>query len=670
MATLKAMVKLFDGYSNTIDKIISKTNEATDKLLKASGSIDEFSEGLRNAGTSANSASSGLGKFISISDLVQGAIKGMNLIDNFTNTGSRLNLINDGLQTQAELQEKLFQAANRSKGAYGDMANAVSNLQMLDSDTFTSNDEAIAFTELMQKSLKVGGVSGTEQSDTLLQLSQAIASGSLQGDEFSSISEKAPLILEAVSQFTGKSRDELMELASDGAITADIIKNSLFEMSDDINNKFENVPNTFSDIWNKIGNGATAVFANVMTNATKMINTDNFNTFVNGLILGFYFIAQVAGFVLDVISGIANAFIDNWGIISPIIMGIVASLLIYNSTALISFWNSIKDIGAKIAQTVAYWQFHAAIFSATLAQDGFNAALSLCPITWIIIAVIALIALFYALIGVINKVAGTSISATGIIVGVIAFACAVIWNIGIGLFNALIQAVWTIFCEPFIGIIEWILNAANGGFNSFGGAVANLIGQIISWFLSLGKIVTKIIDAIFNTDWTAGLSSLQDSVLAWGKNDSSITIEHNAPTVGSRIDYGNAYNSGYDWGSNISDKFSMDSILGDIPGLGEGSEFNMSDFGISDFGTGSNPLSVQGAGKNGSIDVNMADEDLKYLRDIAEREYINKFSSKTLAPQISVQFGDIRETADVDQVSKRITKILKEEIETTGEGVA
>ena len=115
-------------------------------------------------------------------------------------------------------------------------------------------------------------------------------------------------------------------------------------------------------------------------------------------------------------------------------------------------------------------------------------------------------------------------SATGVIFGVVAAAGAAIINVGIGTINAIIQAVWSIFVQPFIGIIEWILNVTNGGFDSFGGAVANLIGQIISWFLSLGKVVTKIIDAIFGTDWTSGLTSLQDTVTTWGKNENSNTL--------------------------------------------------------------------------------------------------------------------------------------------------
>ena len=181
MASLNAMFKLFDGYSTTINKINRKTDEATNKILKASGATDSFNSKLKNTGSSAGIFSSGLGKVASVAALAVAAMKGMSIADEFTNTSARLNLINDGLQTQAELQDKIFAAANRSKGAYSSMADAVAKLQLNAGEQFKTNDEAIAFTELLQKSFKVGGTSGTEQSSAMLQLTQAMGAGKLQG---------------------------------------------------------------------------------------------------------------------------------------------------------------------------------------------------------------------------------------------------------------------------------------------------------------------------------------------------------------------------------------------------------------------------------------------------------------------------------------------------------
>ena len=192
------MFKLFDGYSSTISKINQKTNEATNKILDASGATDKFNSKLQATGASAGSASSGLGKFLSLTALIAGAVKGMSIADEYTNTSARLSLINDGLQTQEELQDKIFAAADRSRGAYNEMAGAVAKMGLLAKDAFGSNDELIAFTELTQKSFKIGGADTSEQQGAMRQLSQAMASGRLQGDELVSIMENAPMMYEAI----------------------------------------------------------------------------------------------------------------------------------------------------------------------------------------------------------------------------------------------------------------------------------------------------------------------------------------------------------------------------------------------------------------------------------------------------------------------------------------
>ncbi|SHH76276.1 tape measure domain-containing protein [Caloranaerobacter azorensis DSM 13643] len=660
MATLKAMFKLFDGYSRTIGKIEKRTQTATDQILKASGATDKFNKKLKDTGASANIASSGLGKLIGTFLSFAVAKKGIDIADEYTNTAARLSLINDGLQTQAELQEKILAAANRSRGSYLDMANAISKMGLLAGDAFKSNDELIAFTELVQKSFKVGRASSSEQASALLQLSQAMAAGRLQGDEFRAITENASIIADAIAKYMGKSKGELKELSAEGVITADIIKNAVFMAADDINNKFETMPMTFGDVWNRIKNDGLKAFDPVIQETNELINSEGFNKFIDRLIKGFYIMSTVASGLINIISKIGFFFANNWSIIEPLIWGIIGALIVYNATMGIAWLTTLKTIADKAKKIALDWAEYAAIFALIWAQDGLNAALAACPITWIITGVIALIAVFYAAIAVINKLTGTSISATGIIIGAVIVAAAFIGNVVIGLMNSLIQVIWTIFVEPFIGIIEWVLNAANGGFNSFGGAVANLIGQIISWFLSLGKVVTKIIDAIFGTDWTSGLSALQEKVLKWGKNEDAITINREAPIIKHRFEYGKVWDTGYKFGEKVEDKISS---LTDLMTDKEDKEFD-----LSNIGTEGNPLTIEGIGSNGKVEVDMSDEDLKYLQDIAQREYINKFSTATLAPNIQVSFGDVHKEADVDKVARRIRKILQEQIATAAEG--
>lgn len=662
MATLKAMFRLFDGYSTTVDKIVRKTDQATNKILGASGATDKFNDKLKKAGAGSSFFSSGLGKIVGVAATATTALKSMNITDEFINTNARIALINDGLQTQAELQEKIFQSANRSKGAYTDMAGAITRMGLLAGESFGSNDELIAFTELVQKSFKVGGASQSEQSAAMLQLSQAMAAGKLQGDEFRSIMENAPMIAQAIADYTGKSKGELKEMSSEGTITADIIKNSMFAMSDEINSKFATMPVTFGDIWNKIKNGGLKAFNSVMTKTSELINTSQFQSFVDNMVNGFYIIAGAANIALDIISGIGSFISSNWGIIEPILWGVIAALIVYNAMSGIAYFKTLQQIGAKMAKVAIDWLEYAAIFALTVAQQGLNAALAACPITWIIIAVIALIALFYVAIGVINKLAGTSISATGIIAGVFMTCLAFIGNLFVTLINSIIDIIGVVW--DFIATFaEFFANV----FNDPIGSIIRLFAGLADTVLGILEGIASAIDTIFGSNLSNAVSGWRDSLQVKVDDlvgEPKIKIERmdTSQYKLDRFNYGDAYNAGYNWGTNLSDKFNLGSLLNGLGDKGINGALG------SDFGTSSNPLAVEGTGKDGAVDVDMADEDLQYLRDIAERDYINKFSTATLAPNIQITFGDVHEEADADKVAGRIKKILQEEIATASEG--
>lgn len=377
----------------------------------------------------------------------------------------------------------------------------------------------------------------------------------------------------------------------------------------------------------------------------------------------------VAMRIYNVMSTVGSFIADNWSIISPAIWGVVAALIAYKIAlvannivqAIHNFQKGIAAVAeynhakAILANKVAYDAQTIATAQATVAQASFNTTLLACPLTWIILAIITLITILYAVIAVINKFAGTSISATGIIAGSFLWLAALIANTFIGVINGIIQYLWTRFVEPFIGIVEWILNVANGGFNSFGGAVANLIGQIISWFLSLGKVVTKIIDAIFGTNWTAGLSSLQDSVLKWGKNDNAITLDRNAPEIDHRFDMTDAFGKGYDWGAKLFDKESnkKDKSIDDL--------YNSIDMYNNIADTADN------TGKMAK-GVKISDEDLKYLHDVAEREAINRFTTAEIKVEMT-NHNSINGTGDIDGIVDYLRDELEETMSRTAEGV-
>lgn len=625
MATLKAMFRLFDGYSSTIDKINKKTDEATNKIMKASGATDKLNDELEATGAGASRASGGLGKFLKITTLVAGAIKSMDIADEYTNTAARLSLINDGLQTQAELQDKIFAAADRSKGAYSSMASAISKMGITAGENFKSNDELIAFTELIQKGFKVGGSSSAEQSSAMLQLTQAMGAGKLQGDEFRSIMENAPMIADAIAKYTGKSKGELKQMSADGVITADIIKNAMFMAADDINAKFATMPMTFADIWNKMKNGALKAFGPIIEAANNLINSAAFIDIVNGVIIGVNLLSIAIGALI-------NFIVDNWPLIQSVMLAIGAFLLYQ----LIGYLTAA--IPVLIANVALWWSMNLPMLA--------------------IIATIALI--LYAL----QSMGVTFEDVFGFIGGVVGVAIAGIWNLFIGLFE-LVLGVLNFLVNPFVGFANFIGNVFTNPISSiiylFQGMADGVLGIIETIASALDFVFgSKMADSV--AGWRSGLKDMADAAVAKyapNENYQKIMNEQNwsASDFGlERMSYADSWKKGEATGKNV-----YGNLEGAISKL-------TSSFTDKSAGTELDPVTVKGYGNNGAVKVDMSDEDLKYLRDIAERNYINKFSTATLAPNVSIQFGDVHEEADVDKLHGRITKILREEIAMSAEG--
>ena len=274
-------------------------------------------------------------------------------------------------------------------------------------------------------------------------------------------------------------------------------------------------------------------------------------------------------------------------------------------------------------------------------------------IVLIIMGVMLLVAAFYAVIAAINKFTGAALSATGMISGALAAAGAFVINLFIGVLNDLIQLFWSIFVTPFAGIIEWIINVCIGGFNSFGDAVANIVLQIIGWFLNLGKVVTTIIDAIFGTDWTAGLEDLRREVTAYGKKENAVTIEHTAPQF-NRIQYGDAWNAGYNFGAG------MESKVGEMFGFdGVGSPLQS---------MGSDLAAVAGNTGKMADAMEITKEDLKYMRDIAEQKAINRFTFADVSVQMT-NHNNVNSEVDLDGVANHVFDVLYEQSQMLARGV-
>lgn len=714
MGTIRTAIALYDGVTsplqsmhkamgvvlNTFESMqqasgravdTAAIREAREEWAKAGTAFDAIEENIRNANNEqqkfnnsirgGNNSANGLLSTIKKVAIAAGGIAGINKVlnisDELASTKARLNLLVDDGGSVEALEQKIMASAQRSRSAYFDTASAVAKLGLNAGNAFGGNmDQVIAFMEQVNKQFVIGGATAQEQSNAMIQLTQAMAAGALRGEELNSILDGAPGIARAIEKYMGIAEGSIKTVAQEGKVTAEVVKNAMFAMADETNAKFDSMPKTWAQIWVDMKNQALSMFAPILTKINQIGNSTKFQKVTTGLINGLAAVANVASSALDILIAIASVFVDNWGIIQPLVLGIAAAMLLYNgyliaNNAITAISNAQKGLAAVQAYKAAVANTTLAATekaeamakaSATAAQYGFNAALLTCPLTWILLIIIAVIAAIYMIVAAINKLTGSTISATGIICGVVAVAGAFVLNCAIGVLNAIIQAIWTIFVAPFLGIVEWILNVCNGGFNSFGDAVANLIGQIIGWFLNLGKVVTTIIDAIFGTDWTSGLESLQSAVTSWGKNENAITLDKNAPTIDYRATYSGAWDAGYDFGQGIDDKIGG---MFDASGLDSMGAFDLSNTLDGIYGN-TGDTAANTAATADALDI--AEEDLAYLRDIAEREAINRFTTAEIKVEQHNE-NHISKDADLDGIMDAWANDFAEKLEVSEEGV-
>ena len=570
----------------------------------------------------------------------------------------------------------------QGKGIYGDEAMIAAGAEF--ATYFTDTD---AITKMMDTLSDYAiGMSGGGALDSTALVDYATGLGKIMTGAYDAMNEKGfefsdtqKAIINGTAtqaQIVQTLGAEYADASSDmqaAAAISQVIEESwagLYEnMSQTPEGKIIQLTNAWGDLEEELGGilyPAVLDFLNLFTE-----NWDEVSEFCTMFANGLAILVELATQLVNGALLVASVFQDNWGWIAPIVWGIVAAFTAYN--VVLGIYNGIQAVsnGLKAASAMA-GQVHAAAlmmesgatFTATAAQYGFNAAL------------LALIVILYALVGIINQIAGTSISATGLITGAVAVAGAFILNTGIGLYNSFI-AVIAAFVNFFIGIIEWVLNAANGGFNSFGDAVANLIGQIISWFLSLGQIVTTIIDAIFGTDWTAGLEGLKNSVTQWGKNENAITLDRmDTSTAGlQRFDYGDAASAGYDFGAGLESKVgNLFNFSGSIPSVEDYASLIADNANLStlpDIADNANLSTLPDIADNtGKIKDTLSDtdEDLKYLRDMAEMEVINRYTTAEIKIEQN-NHNTVNNGMDLDGVTSALTDGIMEAIDVVTEGV-
>ena len=616
----------------------SKTSEtAATNFLAASQNLGNVNKEVEKTGKKSKTATDNLKGLMDKLSGLKNLQKGFELADSLSITNTKLDNVNDGSQSNTDLQDKVYAAAGNSRSSYTDMAGYVSKLSNTTGETFQSNDETIGFTQLMQKALVAGGASPDEQNSTMDQLIDQMSGGGISGDGLSSIAESAPKILDAISSYTGMSGDELQALADKGGITADVIKNSMFAMSKDINSDFSNTDMTFADTWAKIKDGGMQAFSGILEKVTEFISNPGVQQFIDSLIAGFSLLA-------DGVSAVLGFITNNMDMIAPF-LAIIGTVLL---AGIITY---LKAIIPELIAMIPPLLIQMATWIATAA-----------PIL-IVVAAIALVIL------AVYQLGGSFQQIFGFIGGVIGATIALISNIGIGIWNA-VASIVNFFATSFMNPITTMKIRINE-------VLIWILGKVESFMQTMSGILNFITGG--KVDLTAGIEAKKNELM--NSNDqlnSSLTTT----TVMDTLEYKNikdSFDAGKEKGVQVADNFTdkLSGLADTFSNKNKGVDDTSFDFqaylGDGDsltktLGDDNKPLTVEGTGANGSLPVSMPEEDLSYLKDIAERDYIANIASNSLAPNISVQFGDVHENADAGKIAGHIKRILQEEIATVSEG--
>ena len=693
---------------NQKSKLIAQSDKLTNEIYEQAGAVNKVADNTGKIKPHQNNVEEGFSKWqtnvIAINQalqLTQTIAKGigsvLNYADDLTLTKARIDLINDGQRTTAELQQDIYQAAQRSRGSYDDMAKSVAKLGMLAGDAFKNNDEMIAFTELMNKSFTVSGASESEKSAAMYQLTQAMSSGMLQGDELRSIRENAPMFYQAIAEYTGKSTAELKEMGANGEITADIMKNALFAAGDDIEAKMEQMPKTFGNAMTNIKNSAAYYLQPVADRISEMLNSETFQNALNVILRGIQLFASLALSGFDAVGNAIQFFKDNMWLTIPIITAaavVLTGLLVPALAA--SLVGILKNIAAW---AVAHWQLLlvaavigivvgaittmnpvlltlAAIIGVLVlayaawqvAQWATNTAMYACPIVWIIVLIIALVAAIYLFIDWIAKATGIASSGLGIIAGGVNVVIQFFKNLGLMVANIALA----------------IGNAIGALASNMMTAFGNAIKSIQAWFWGLLETGTNVILGIvemlnklpFVDIDTKGLTSAAKKYA--DKKAEAEDSKEEYKDISEEFNKGlntfeafgdnwvsDAFNDGKAWGDNAAASIA-DAVGSFDPGamlegiLPDQEQQDMSGYDYSSMldPNGNLPVSVNDDKTSNEVDI--SDEDLKMLKDIATREYMLNY--KQITPNVNIQFGDVKETADINAIKDELDKMMQEEL--------
>lgn len=662
---------------NMLNNAVGNTGDSiNDNIHEQEQFNQEISAGTQQANELTNTIKRAVAAYVSI----QTVGKALNISDELVQTTSRLNMMNDGVQTTAELVNIVYAAAQDARGSFSQMADVVARFGNNAKDAFSSSEEVVAFADLIQKQMTIAGASTQEAANAELQLSQALGSGVLRGDELNSIFEQAPNLIQNIADYLDVPIGKIREMAADGELSADVVKAAIFSAADDINSKFNEMPMTWGQIWQSMQNTALIAFQPVLQRLNDLANSEAFQTFIQGAIEAMATLANILLNIFELVGTVGGFIADNWSVISPIIYGVIAALAVYAAYLGIVKGIEIASAAATAIHSVAMSAkigVMAALtgqtMAATAAQMGYNGALYACPVVWIIVLIIALIAVIMAVCSAIAKMTGIANSGFGVITGGVNVVIQFFKNLGLTVANIA------------LGIGNAIAALASNMMTAF----HNAICSVQSWFYNLLSTALSVIEGICSAlnklpfvefDYS-GISSAADdyaakaSEAAGNKEDyQSISDAFNEGfTTFDAFQDGwesDAFNAGAAWGDGIADKvsnFSLSDVFGqtDIPNVGDyTSGFNDA---IANSGVGDSIGNIDDNTGKIKDSLEVSEDELKYLRDIAEQESINRFTTAEVTIN-QTNNNNVSSDTDLDGFITALDDAMGEAIESITEG--
>ncbi len=651
-----------------VDKINREYQEIVEGIRKAGNSQTELNTKIKNGSNSIENFGQKSTGIVSTYISLQGLKKAMDLSDEIAQTKARLDLMNDGLQSTQELQDKIFASAQRSRTDYLATADVVAKLGQRAPEAFATNDETIAFAENLNKLFVISGASQQEISSASLQLTQALGSGVLRGEELNAVFEAAPNVIQTIADYLDVPIGKIRGMAANGEITADIVKNALLSATDDINSEFNQMPMTWEQVWTGICNQVISV-------TQPLLN-------------------------------LINVLAQNWSVISPIVIGIATVVGLY--TAALIAHKAITAITAiaeevanykRAASTLALASAHGvnaaslgtegaaaalasaglttesvATAAATASQTGFNAALLACPITWIIIAVIALIAIIIAIAAWIAKTSKVADNAFSVICGWVNVAIQFFKNFGLEVANIAL-GFWEVMKTCWDNVKIAFHNVACGLKSDWYNLLATILAVVSAVCAALNKIPFIEFDysGIVNkaNDYADKAAAATKSKQEYKSFSNTFSKGHSTFDAFEKGWSKDAYNSGAAWGNEKWSKISKfkDDLTGGKNNLtGDTNNANLAKLASAADNTAANTADTAKNTNKVANSVAASSEDLKYIRDIAEQEIINRYTT----PQITVNMtnnNSINSEMDIDGITAHLTTKNEEEMYAVAEGV-